>query len=1203
MILVYTTAHSQSRYHFSVLGMEQGLSSSYVWAICQDKYGFVWIGTSYGLNRYDGHNIRQYLNDPKDPFSVPGNTVYWLHKDSDGDIWTACGAAGVARYDYAKNRFEKLLPYETMRRQTGLAAPVWRVGEDQRRRIYIACGGALFRYTKSNQKIENLTPLFKGEIDNYGVAMFIQQGADSLWILTDNGLFLHRLSANTMEHLPYDKEKSGFGSAALIDAEFINPDEMIITTPRSGFLFFNVRTKVFRPAPPPLDPASSKIYSSCGGVIKDHQGRVWVANSVYGLMEYTEAGTLVSVKSVQSYPYPYPEQEGKGMNVYEDRDGNIWYCTSQQGVVWFQPKHNFVNVYRRDYANAASLAGDGVYGFLPAGEGHDMFIATTKGLSRLNGAAEGFYNYPVSVTAAEKFPAASVQGFATSHDTVFMATDFGLSLYDKQTKNFQRYILKDEDHPGKWELFSNYLSRVYVTAPGKLILLSPFGTAARFEPGSGRCYYKDNADSPDALYQFAGINCATKDSLRQCLWLEAGDGELYRYDWATCTATRHHYTADTSIKTLTQISPDPSGALWLGTKKGLIYYNPDTKKGKPYNLPTASQDVFNVAYTKEGAVWATTGSEVVLFTPATGKSVAFNLNTVMPYANITRRSLFVDEQGNAWLGTNRGFCMVDKTGFAPQTGIGAPHLVNFRVFDKPKLFAQPYFELSDIELNWDENFFSFDFSALQYNQAAVPQYAYRLEKFDKNWITSDKNSASYTNVPPGTYTLRLRTLAGLNKWEEAPPIRVHIISPYWQRWWAICLMLAGVATGIYFLYRFRQKQKRNKLMDEAVDYFANSLYGENSVNEICWDIARNCISLLKLEDCVVYLLDEKQNLLVQKAGYGPKNPKDHDILNPITLALGQGVVGTAAGTGKPQLVKDTSKDSRYIVDDAVRPSELAVPIVHEGRSIGVIDSEHTRKNFFTDEHVKALCTIAAISANKIAEAKAEDAARETQIQLLEIKKLLAESQLMALRAQMNPHFVFNCLNSIQECIVTQKYGEASLYLNKFAKLFRSVLNNSGKVMVTLAEEIEVLDLYLSLEHMRFEKSFAYTIYTDEELETDEILIPSMLLQPYVENALWHGLMHKQDDRRLSISFELKSEAVFTCVIDDNGIGRKKALELKEQQSKTKRHVSRGMTISRDRIELLQKQQQHAVLDIIDKYNEAGEPTGTRVVVELSAFLE
>jgi sensor histidine kinase YesM len=314
-------------------------------------------------------------------------------------------------------------------------------------------------------------------------------------------------------------------------------------------------------------------------------------------------------------------------------------------------------------------------------------------------------------------------------------------------------------------------------------------------------------------------------------------------------------------------------------------------------------------------------------------------------------------------------------------------------------------------------------------------------------------------------------------------------------------------------------------------------------------------------------------------------------------------VGTVAKTGKPLLINDTTKDGRYIVDDEKRLSELAVPILDYGRVIGVIDSENSSKNFFTEDHMKALMTIASISANKIAEAKAEELARENEIKLLEIKKLLAESQLMALRAQMNPHFVFNCLNSIQECIVTQKYGEASKYLNKFSKLFRMVLNNSGKNLVTLNEEKEVLELYLQLEQMRFEKSFCYEMQVDEELETDEILIPSMLVQPYVENALWHGLMHKDGERNLTITFKRISEDIFQCVIDDNGIGRKKSFELKEQQSKAKRHESKGLKISKDRIDVLQKQGYHALLEIIDKYDAQNNATGTRVIIELSTFLK
>ena len=119
------------------------------------------------------------------------------------------------------------------------------------------------------------------------------------------------------------------------------------------------------------------------------------------------------------------------------------------------------------------------------------------------------------------------------------------------------------------------------------------------------------------------------------------------------------------------------------------------------------------------------------------------------------------------------------------------------------------------------------------------------------------------------------------------------------------------------------------------------------MEEILWDVCRNCISRLGFQDAVVYLLDEKRNVLVQKAAYGPKNPKDFEIVHPLEIPVGKGIVGAVAATGQPILVNDTTKDSRYIADDDMRLSELSVPIVFEGKVIGVIDSEHSSKRFFT----------------------------------------------------------------------------------------------------------------------------------------------------------------------------------------------------------------------------------------------------------------
>ena len=184
----------------------------------------------------------------------------------------------------------------------------------------------------------------------------------------------------------------------------------------------------------------------------------------------------------------------------------------------------------------------------------------------------------------------------------------------------------------------------------------------------------------------------------------------------------------------------------------------------------------------------------------------------------------------------------------------------------------------------------------------------------------------------------------------------------------------------------------------------------------------------------------------------------------------------------------------------------------------------------------------------------------------------------------------------------RKYNEASKYLNKFAKLFRLVLNNSGRNLVTIAEEKDVLELYLELELMRFGQGFTYSIEIDPELEEGYVRLPSMLLQPFVENGLWHGLMHKKGDKHLRISFVPIGTEQFACEIEDNGIGRKKSAEMKENSSRTREHESRGLRICEDRIEVLARQGNHARLEIIDRYDADGDPAGTMVRIELSTYL-
>ncbi len=222
--------------------------------------------------------------------------------------------------------------------------------------------------------------------------------------------------------------------------------------------------------------------------------------------------------------------------------------------------------------------------------------------------------------------------------------------------------------------------------------------------------------------------------------------------------------------------------------------------------------------------------------------------------------------------------------------------------------------------------------------------------------------------------------------------------------------------------------------------------------------------------------------------------------------------------------------------------------------------------------------------------------QQKAIEKITTEKKLAELEMQALKAQINPHFVFNCLNSIKGFIYDKNYTQADKYLDRFADLMRSTIDNSDAAVISLTEEIKYLDNYLQLEKLRFIEKFDYTIIADAVAEKDNVYVPAMLLQPYVENAIRHGIRFLEEKKgQITISATIEKEYL-VCMIDDNGIGRQKAAQLKS--SMHIEYQSRGMTISKRRAELYNIQQ-----EIIDKKNEKGEPTGTTIIIKIPTDLK
>ncbi len=208
------------------------------------------------------------------------------------------------------------------------------------------------------------------------------------------------------------------------------------------------------------------------------------------------------------------------------------------------------------------------------------------------------------------------------------------------------------------------------------------------------------------------------------------------------------------------------------------------------------------------------------------------------------------------------------------------------------------------------------------------------------------------------------------------------------------------------------------------------------------------------------------------------------------------------------------------------------------------------------------------------------------------KRRLVEMELKALRSQMNPHFTFNTLNSIQSFINQRSPETAVDYMAKFAELIRSILENSAEEFIELNRELKTLERYLELESLRFENKFEYEIRVDESIDASCEKVPSMILQPYIENAIWPGLLNKPDKGKITVKIEPHPKGL-VCIVEDNGIGRKKAMAIKEQNGS--RRKSFGLLISQERLEILNRFSSKTMrVTITDLINENDQALGTRV---------
>lgn len=678
---------------------------------------------------------------------------------------------------------------------------------------------------------------------------------------------------------------------------------------------------------------------------------------------------------------------------------------------------------------------------------------------------------------------------------------------------------------------------------------------------------------------------------------------------------------------ITDMKMDSNGDIWISTLgDGILVctLNGETIQLKDRLTPKEglpSQIILQILIDHTGDIWAADYNAVFkIEKTSTGEYFVSQYErnesrSNMPYYNI---KMFQSEDGKIWLASTIGISNFDPVNKMSKV-VPVLNLIDIVTSYNSKIIDTMSLQQGNI-LDSKVNSIRFNFRGISFSNPGAVRYSYRLIGADSQWTVARRSqTAIFRNLSPGHYSFEVKAYIVPNQWGNTIRYDFIIERGFWHNPWVVTISSILGAAMLYLLglgwkgniqRRADDKVKAQKAIadnlqyrletERIITYFALSISEKKTEEELVWDVVKNCIAQLGFEDCVIYLSDSARNVLVQKAAWGPKTNQWNIIVNPIEIPIGKGIVGNVAQNKKAEIIKDVNIDPRYIVDDVHRSSEIAVPILAGETLLGVIDSEHSRKDFYTQRHLQILSTIASLCADKITIIRTIAEKRKAEVEGMISKQKATEARLQSMRLQMNPHFLFNSLNSIQQMILTGEENLATRSLSKFSRLLRMVLILSENDKISLARELEMLQLYIDLESQRFRESFQYSIQCDPSIDKEETQVPTMLIQPFVENAIWHGLMHKEGLRKLSIQFNDEGNFII-CTIEDNGIGRFASQHIKENSVVEGHHAGKAIALASERLNISGTSSlKEENLQIIDEKDELGNATGTKVIIRFPA---
>jgi signal transduction histidine kinase/CheY-like chemotaxis protein/ligand-binding sensor domain-containing protein len=820
---------------FDHLSIDQGLSQGNAHYVHQDRLGFIWLATEDGLNIYDGYNFTIFRNDPEDSTSISNNHCNWISEDRFGNIWIST-QEGLNRYDRVTNQFEHFLydedddeslsyndvrcsfidsndnlwvgtsrglnrfDYKTKKfvrysadqnNPNSIASGTVRtIIEDNKRQLWIGTMGGL---SKLNQDYKTFTnyyhdPTKPRSLSSSKIYSLYPEDNNHIWVGTfDHGLNLMNIDDGTCKLYALNQSERQ-GTAPYINTltkDRNNKDQLWIGSD-AGLTLLNINTGTFKTFLHSPDNENSLSSSNITNVFFDKNNRMWVSTRFGGVNTYEKGRYAFQIfRHIKNDPLTL-----RGNNVTsfsEDKLGNIWVATDEHGLHYFDRAANTFTNFSNEPSNVNSLAGNKVLAIEKDGDKGLWLGYWRKGLDYYNLKTKEIKHYrhdpkdPKSLSDDNIFYV-----FEDSKKNVWIATwSNDLNKYNREQDNFTRYS-HDVDDPSSITvapidyITEDHLGNIWIgTESGGLDMLDP--TTGKFTHYQHSL--KRGSISSNSIYT------VFEDSKNR-LWVGTNGGGLNLFDRKSGTFTVYRRKHGLPNETITGILEDGKSNLWLSTNKGLSRFDPGTETFKNFDLSDGLQ---SYQYNR----WA-----------------AFKLSS-----------------GELLFGGSQGFNLVDPDDISTNDYIPPVYITDFKLFNKSlpigkdQVLTQNIVLTKEIDLDHSQNFFSFEFAALNFHESEKNQYRYILEGLQDEWVDAGTDrKVSYTNLNPGKYYFKVKASNNDGLWnEEGVTIKITITPPIWQTWWFRISSVLLILGGAFYTYWIRikaiqaKKEEIEKLVLERTD--------------------------------------------------------------------------------------------------------------------------------------------------------------------------------------------------------------------------------------------------------------------------------------------------------------------------------------------------------------------------------------------------